>query len=246
VKKILFVDDEVDLFSVVQKLFPKELYRVVCAQDGSDGLFKCRNEEFDLIICDYKMPKVDGVKFFQLIRENQAAKNLPQTPFLFISAFADEIRSKYPEWERCDFLTKPFQSNELTQKALRLLGDETKAPGEKSEGKRLLGSGEVLLEEEARSGNVFYISHGIIAAYKKSVSGQEILITRFVAGELVGEISAIDGLSSAYKLVAEGPVELMSIPYDKIQSIVSAQPKWITMMLSSLSKQLRETLKQIK
>jgi CheY-like chemotaxis protein len=64
-KKKLFVNDEKELHPLIQSYFPKESYRTICALDGLEGIQKCRNEDFDLIILDYKMPKMDGLKFYQ-------------------------------------------------------------------------------------------------------------------------------------------------------------------------------------
>lgn len=73
-KKILLIDGEREFHPSIVSLFPKDQFRVISAFDGADGLQKCRNEDFDLIISDYRMPKMDGVKFFQQLRDGQEIK----------------------------------------------------------------------------------------------------------------------------------------------------------------------------
>lgn len=247
-KRILFIDDEKDMFPVVTKLFPKDSYRVVCASDGAEGMMKCRNEEFDLIITDFRMPKVDGFKFFQQIRDIEEIKKRDQTPILFVSAWADEIKAKKRDWPKCDFLTKPFQMYELTQKAQKLLGEQVSAAshGEtKPEGRILLTAGQTLFDEGDSGLTMYYVLSGELTTYKKTSQGELKMVGKIYPGELIGEMGVIDGSARAMKVVAEESCELISIPAEKITGLIEAQPKWIKLMLENLVKRLRSSLKQI-
>jgi DNA-binding response OmpR family regulator len=245
-KKILFIDDEKDMFPLVLKIFPKEKYRIVCAADGAEGMFKARNEDFDLIITDFRMPKVDGFKFFQQLRDNEELRKKDVTPVLFVSAWADEVRAKRTNWHQCDFLNKPYQVYELTQKSQKLLGEitETQSP-RKSESKILLAQGEMLFDEGDTGKEVFYLSSGKLASYKKTASREFKLVGYIYPGELVGEMAAIDDSPRACKIVAEEASELISIPSEKLLTLIHGQPKWIRLMIENLSTRLRETLKKV-
>src|SRR5690606_3660919 len=127
-KKILFVDDEKELHPLIQSYFPKESYRTICAFDGLEGMQKCRNEDFDLIILDYKMPKMDGLKFYQQLRDIQEAKKVEHTPIIFVSGSIEELKSKQSKWFRCEFLDKPFEKDDLFKKIHVLKVPNAKAP----------------------------------------------------------------------------------------------------------------------
>jgi len=245
-KKILFIDDEKDMFPLVQKIFPKDKYRIVCAGDGAEGMLKARNEDFDLIITDFRMPKMDGFKFFQQLRDSEELKKKQITPLLFVSAFADEIRSKKSEWPQCDFLNKPYQIYELTQKSQRLLGEISNAQSTvKADAKFLLTEGEMLFDEGDLGKEIFYLLSGRLSTFKKTTSGEIKMVGYIYPGELVGEMAVIDDSPRVFKVVAEETSELITIPNEKLHALIDGQPKWIKLMLENLSSRLRSTLKKV-
>src|SRR5690554_7388935 len=76
--KILIIEDEASIRRVLSKILSEEneLYQVSEAEDGEQGLEKIKSEDFDLVICDIKMPKLDGEEVLQ------ATKKLkPEIPF---------------------------------------------------------------------------------------------------------------------------------------------------------------------
>ncbi|OYX23177.1 MAG: hypothetical protein B7Z06_10600, partial [Flavobacteriales bacterium 32-35-8] len=60
--KILIIEDEAAIRRVLAKILSEEndTYQVEEAQDGVEGIEKIKNDDFDLILCDIKMPKMDG------------------------------------------------------------------------------------------------------------------------------------------------------------------------------------------
>jgi CheY-like chemotaxis protein len=247
VKKILFIDDEKDLHPVVVKIFPKDQYRVVCAADGLEGLMKCRNEDFDLVISDYRMPKMDGLKFYNKMREVEETKNGLKTPIIFVSGFADEMKAKKMSWERCDFLNKPFQAFEIHQKVNRLLGEDASKEKQngKPEGKIMLVPGDILFEDGERIDQMYYVVTGKLSALKTNSRGEVKCVGKIFAGELLGELSVLDDNYQAMTIIADEACELIVIPASKISGIVEGQPKWIKLMLENMAKRLKQTLKQI-
>lgn len=248
-KKILFMDDEKDLFAVVSNVFPKESFRVIYAADGVEGLFKCRNEVFDIIICDYKMPKMDGQKFFIQLRDLETVKDQKTTPVLFISGFGEEFLSKKMQGTQFDFLAKPFNLDDLVSKVTKLLlGEapkEKKDESAKEDSKVTFTKGHVLWNEGDEGKTMYYVMSGVLAAFKKTQDGKEILIGTVKAGELIGEMGLIDGSQRSLKVVVQEPVELVPISEEKFKAIMSTQSKWVKLMLGGLTKRLRETLKLV-
>ncbi|WP_416171468.1 response regulator [Algoriphagus boritolerans] len=60
--KILIIDDERFIRASLREILEYEKFEVTEAQDGEEGLAKMQEEEFDLVLCDIKMPKMDGIE----------------------------------------------------------------------------------------------------------------------------------------------------------------------------------------
>ena len=105
--KILIVDDETDLVSLLEKHLNKKGHEVLTAYDGQRGIELAR-ENPDLIILDIMMPKIDG---FEVCR---AIRNSVPCPILFLSARQSEIdKIKGFSLGGDDYITKPFGIREL-------------------------------------------------------------------------------------------------------------------------------------
>jgi CheY-like chemotaxis protein len=236
-KKILFIDDEKDLHPIVVSYFPKEEFRVICASDGLEGLQKCRNEEFDFVILDYKMPKLDGVRFYQQLRDLQERNKTEMTPVIFVSGFIEEIKEKNHKFEKCEFLNKPFTKEELFQKM-----DKTTV---KVENKIVLNPGDVLFNQGDDADCMYYLVKGLLDSSRKTDQGTLHKIGQIKQGELVGEVAVLNKEKRLLTITAVERSELIAIPSEKVMSIVNGQPKWIKLMIENLSKRLRDTVKQI-
>jgi DNA-binding response OmpR family regulator len=107
--KLLVVEDEARMVELLRKGLSEEGHTVVCARDGSEGLDLARNYEFDVIILDVMMPKLNGYQVAQRLRSEHIA-----TPLLMLTA-----KDSVPDLVRgldCgadDYLTKPFAFEEL-------------------------------------------------------------------------------------------------------------------------------------
>ena len=84
--KVLIVDDSIDLLEVMHEWL-KAQHQVICAKDGIEALGHLRGEEFDFLITDYRMPRLDGVGLIEKIgKEKLAVKNI-----LLISSDLPEV-----------------------------------------------------------------------------------------------------------------------------------------------------------
>ena len=107
--KILVVDDEKSIREFLQIMLQKEGYEVTCAEDGERALKLVDQKHFDLIMCDLKMPKVDGMKVLQHIRNFH-----PQKLFIMMTAFATtESAVEAMKLGAYDYLLKPFKIDEV-------------------------------------------------------------------------------------------------------------------------------------
>ena len=110
--KILVIDDESKYRNLLKERLQKEGYDVETAIDGDDGLTKAKAINPDLVICDMKMPKMDG---FQVLRGIRRDANL-NVPFIMLTSVDDfrAIQSAY-EHEANFYITKPVVHTALFQ-----------------------------------------------------------------------------------------------------------------------------------
>ncbi|MDD5449400.1 MAG: response regulator [Candidatus Omnitrophica bacterium] len=117
--KILFVDDETDLVTVVTFRLKNAGYEVVTAYDGQEGLDKARSEKPDLIILDLMLPKVNGYKVCKTLKSEDKYKAIP---IILFTARAQETDKKMGKEVRADaYIVKPFEPETLLAKIRELL-----------------------------------------------------------------------------------------------------------------------------
>lgn len=75
-KKILIVDDEQDLVTLFSDILQSAGFETRAAMDGSEALALAQSENFDLILLDIKMPKLDGFEVLKALREDQKTRNI--------------------------------------------------------------------------------------------------------------------------------------------------------------------------
>lgn len=107
-KKILIVDDEVDVVEVVEMLLETEGYQVLKAYNGREALEMLETEIPDLVILDIMMPEIDGVEVCRRMREMEEMSDIPIVMF---SAKLSAIDKKDSFDAGADgFITKPFNA----------------------------------------------------------------------------------------------------------------------------------------
>jgi DNA-binding NtrC family response regulator len=106
---ILVIDDEINIGKVIQIIFEKTNNRVDIVQTGEDGLKKIKENLYDIIICDMKLPDISGLDILKKIK-----KEVFSPPFIMITAYAStktavEAMKNGAE----DYIIKPFDIDEL-------------------------------------------------------------------------------------------------------------------------------------
>ncbi|WP_149206401.1 sigma-54-dependent transcriptional regulator [Flavobacterium johnsoniae] len=109
--KILIIEDEAAIRRVLVKILSEEndTYQVDEAEDGAAGLEKIKNNDYDLVLCDIKMPKMDGVEVLE-----EAKKIKPEIPMVMISGHGDmETAIQTMRLGAFDYISKPPDLNRL-------------------------------------------------------------------------------------------------------------------------------------
>ncbi len=112
-KKILVVDDEESLLQMIQDELQQAHYKIATTNNGETALRKLQQESFDLVICDMKMPGLNGQQVYERLRlENPAVCRR----MIFITGdVVNESLRRFLETEKRPFLAKPFTLAELHQ-----------------------------------------------------------------------------------------------------------------------------------
>ncbi|MCU0722868.1 MAG: response regulator [Planctomycetes bacterium] len=113
-KKILVVDDSETIRTLLKGELAKRGYAVHTAENGSEGLKKAVDLGPDLIISDINMPEVDGWEFCWLVRKNEKIRHIPVIFLTDRDEVSDRVRGLEIGAE--DYITKPFQVNELVNR----------------------------------------------------------------------------------------------------------------------------------
>jgi two-component system alkaline phosphatase synthesis response regulator PhoP len=113
-KKILIVDDEVDLVETVRFPLEMEGFDVLVSYNGEDALSQARKEKPDLIILDLMLPKLDGYKVCRLLKFDERYKHIPILMLTAKTQEKDKILGK--ETGADEYITKPFEMDYLMEK----------------------------------------------------------------------------------------------------------------------------------
>ena len=118
--RILICDDDPVILRLLQVNLELEGYEVLMANDGEAALELANVENPDLVILDIMMPKLDGYQTCAKLKESPATKDIP---VIFLSAKAQQSDiDKGIEYGVEDYLTKPFDPNQLIEVVERVVG----------------------------------------------------------------------------------------------------------------------------
>jgi two-component system OmpR family response regulator len=137
--RLLIVEDEPDLLSSLSLALREDGYAVDAAADGEEGLYKAENWEYDAVVLDVMLPKLDGWAVLQNLRKSK------KTPVLMLTA-RDQTRDRVRGLDSGadDYLIKPFDLSELRARLRALI---RRSAGQTS---NLIEIGETVIDTGAR------------------------------------------------------------------------------------------------
>jgi len=113
-KRILVVDDEVDLVETVRFSLELEGFEILVAYNGEEALNQARKEHPDLILLDLMLPKLDGYKVCRLLKFDERYKHIPVLMLTAKTQDKDKILGL--ETGANEYITKPFDMDDLIKK----------------------------------------------------------------------------------------------------------------------------------
>jgi two-component system nitrogen regulation response regulator NtrX len=166
--KILIIEDEAAIRRVLVKILSEEndTYQVDEAEDGVAGLDKIKNNDYDLVLCDIKMPKMDGVEVLEEVK-----KIKPEIPMVMISGHGDmETAIHTMRLGAFDYISKPPDLNRLLNTVRNALDKKQLVVENKILKKKVSKNYEMVGESEA-------ISHIKLMIDKVAQTEARVLIT---------------------------------------------------------------------
>ncbi|PHQ76061.1 MAG: DNA-binding response regulator [Shewanella sp.] len=123
---LLLIDDDLGLSELLAQLLELEGFELTLAHDGQSGLELALNKDYDLILLDVMLPKLNGFEVLKSLRANK------QTPVLMLTARGDEIdRVVGLEIGADDYLPKPFNDRELVARIKAIIRRSHILPNDK-------------------------------------------------------------------------------------------------------------------
>ena len=116
-RKMLVVDDEEVVCQACRRIFSRQGFQVETYTDARQGLVKATEKDYAIILLDIKMPNMDGIQFLERLREKK-----PDVPVLIITGYPSIPNAAAAmRLGACDYVTKPFTSEEVTWGVQRVL-----------------------------------------------------------------------------------------------------------------------------
>jgi len=166
--RILIIEDEAAIRRVLTKILSEEseTYIVEDVEDGIQGLEKIKNSDYDLVLCDIKMPKMDGVELLEAVK-----KIKPEIPMVMISGHGDmETAIQTMRLGAFDYISKPPDLNRLLNTVRNALDKKQLVVENKILKKKVSKNYEIIGESEA-------INHIKLMIEKVAKTEARVLIT---------------------------------------------------------------------
>ena len=143
-KQVLVVDDEKLIVKGIRFSLEQDGMEVDCAYDGEEALQMAKNKEYDIILLDLMLPKVDGLSVCQQIRE------FSSVPSVMLTAKGDDMdKIMGLEYGADDYITKPFNILEVKAR-LKAIMRRTGKPAAAESKSRVVQVGDLVLDCESR------------------------------------------------------------------------------------------------
>lgn len=149
-KKILIVDDVPKNIELAANILQTRSYNITFAKSGASALEKVESIDFDLILLDVMMPEMDGFEVCEKLKANEKTKDIP---VIFVTARSEtENVVKGFELGAVDYVTKPFQTEELLARVKTHIDIRAKLEEKKNIEARLNSSEDIAASNEKPTG----------------------------------------------------------------------------------------------
>lgn len=144
--KVLVVDDEKLIVKGIRFSLEQDGFEVACAYDGEEALQMAKETEYDMVLLDVMLPKLNGFEVCQAIRE------FSEMPIIMLTAKGDDMDKILGlEYGADDYITKPFNILEVKARIKAIMRRNTKKNRRESRaGSNVVTSGDLKLDRDSR------------------------------------------------------------------------------------------------
>jgi CRP-like cAMP-binding protein/ActR/RegA family two-component response regulator len=266
-RKILVIEDNLEVRENLQEILEISGYQVLAAEDGTVGVDLAAQEHPDLIICDVMMPKLDGFGVLNILSKRPDTSDIP---FVFLTAKTekDDFR-RGMNLGADDYVTKPFYKDELlTVVETRLRKSERLRKFNRTEEGLISFINEAkgyedlkklsldkrtkdykkrdnLFEEGDTPRYLYFINHGQVKIYKTNDIGKEYIINIRNAGEFIGYTALIKNEPYSFSAAALEDTSASLIPKDDFLKLLYANRDVASQLIKMLADNVAEKESQL-
>jgi len=243
-KKILVIEDNLDVRENLSEIQELSGYRVSTAEDGKKGVELAISEKPDLIICDVMIPKLDGFGVLNILSKKSETASIP---FIFLTAKAEKTDLRRGmNLGADDYITKPFYKDELlevintrlhktaklkekfdkTEKGLKSFIDEVRGLEtlnslSKEKKSRHLKKKDLLFTEGDFPRFLYFVNSGKMKLFKTNENGKEYILQIIEKGEFVGHIDILKKQNHQSSASALEDTSISLIPKEDFTALLS-------------------------
>ena len=267
-RKILLIEDNVDVRENTAEILKLANYNVITANNGKIGVELAQKEKPDLIICDIMMPVLDGHGALHMLSKNEETSSIP---FIFLTAKAERSDfRKGMEMGADDYLTKPFDDVELLNaiesrlKKNEILKKEftkdikgindfiNEAKGIESLKKlseerdiRIYKKKDDIYSEGSYPKGIYFVTKGKVKTYQTNELGKELITELHKEGDFFGYNSLLQDEKYTNSATALEDSEVYMIPKEDFFALLYKNAEVSRKFIEMLSNNLRENEKQL-
>ena len=172
--KILIVEDDFDIQELLQNFLQEAGYEIAAANDGVEALSLFAREQYDLIVLDIMLPKIDGYGVCELIRRQS------QVPIIMLTALSgEEEQIRGLDLQVDDYITKPFSMPILIRKIAAVL---RRSKGQQDDDHKTIAYQNLILDCDnytaAVNGTVYELTQREFAVLNELLTHQGRILTR--------------------------------------------------------------------
>ncbi|MBT8190895.1 MAG: response regulator [Saprospiraceae bacterium] len=263
-KKILVIEDNVEVRENICEILELSDYEVVSAVNGKEGVEMAMNEDPDLILCDVMMPELDGFGVLKILNKKPETNGIP---FVFLTAKAEKTDfRKGMGLGADDYITKPFDDTELleaidmrikkssmikqsfdkTETGLQRFFSEARA---REELEKLSVNREIrkynkkdkIYEETGVARWLFFIISGKVKTYKSNEFGKDLITHIYSEGDFFGYFPLLDDSPYIDNAIALEAAEVRLIPKDDFKLLLFNNRDFSAQFIKMLANEVNTT-----
>lgn len=262
-KKILIIEDNLEVRENLAEILELSNYEAVTAENGKIGVQKALTDTPDLILCDVMMPELDGYGVLNILGKKPKTAEIP---FIFLTAKAE--RSDFRKGMNLgadDYITKPFDQSELldvierrikksdrikkafdgTNQGLTAFINEARGQQEldkltEERTTKEYKKKEKIYQEGERPKQLFFIVSGKVKTYKTNEWGKEYITGVHEPGEFLGYLSMIKESPHSESAAAMQGTVLSQIPRDDFFRMLHYNQNFAARFIKMLAKSMEE------